>query len=431
MGEAGPIAGGRSGGVAGDRAGSYDREPGAKAPAHRRGEVAHPAPYCPQRGAGAPRPERGSALSRPAPPASLIALLAILSLLALAGLSWGARKAMTDSADLLRRAEEVELFLRGVDPYSDPDMTYPPSAPPVFVPLVAPFHGPALKGVWLGLNLAALLALGVGLPRLTGDRWPTWLVVAFGLALAASKPVRGGIGLGQFHLIPTALVAWALLAARARREALAGLMLGLALAKPTMALPFLGLLATRGRWRAVAVALGLQAALLAGTSAWLGVGPGTLVREWIRLAGIQMGAGAIDLPTLFHRAWPEAGGAGSAISLAILAATFAATVAMRRQSDLALAGVCGAAAAVFSYHRFYDLVLLAFPMAHLVDAARRQQGPWWLVAGGFAALLIVPEQPFEWVGLGRPYEWAFLVLVYILLGLDLALVARSRPGGAD
>jgi len=338
---------------------------------------------------------------------------------------------MTDGADLLRRAEEVDLFVRGVDPYTDPDMTYPPTAPPVFVPLVAPFHGRTLNGVWLGLNLAALAALGVGLVRLAGDRWPSWLGLAFGLALAASKPVRGGIGLGQFHLIPTALVAWSLLAARARREVAAGLMLGVALVKPTMALPFLGLLAARRKWRALGVAAGLQAALLAGTSAWLGIAPGRLVREWLGLARIQLTAGAIDLPTLLHRAWPGSG-AGSAVSLVVLGATFAAAVAWRRKSDLALAGLCGAAAAVFTYHRFYDLVLLAFPLAFLVDVARRERGAWVAVAAGFAALLIAPEQPFARVGLGRAYEGVFVALAYTFLGLGLALAARSRaepPGG--
>ena len=268
-------------------------------------------------------------------------MLIPLSLLSVAGLSWGARKAMTDSADLLRRAEEVDLFRRGIDPYTDPDMTYPPSAPPVFLPLVAPLRGQELKAAWLGLNLAALVALGVGLVRLADDRWPAWLGVAFGLVLAASKPARGGIGLGQFHLIPTALVAWSLVAARARREVAAGLMMGVALVKPTMALPFLGLLAAWGRWRALGVAAGLQAALIAATSAWLGIAPIRLVGEWLRLAKLQMVAGAIDLPTLLLQAWPGARGAGSAVSLVVLAASFAAAFAWREKSDLALAGLGG------------------------------------------------------------------------------------------
>ena len=337
---------------------------------------------------------------------------------------------MTDSADLLRRAEEVALFRRRIDPYTDPDMTYPPTAPPIFTVLVAPFRGWALKAFWLGLNLAALAALCGGIVRLGAGGWPGWLRAAFCLAVAASKPARGGIGLGQFHLIPTAL---AVLAIGTRSEVAAGLMMGIALVKPTIALPFLALLAARRRWRALAVALGLQAVLLAGDSAWLSIGPLRLIREWLALARLQVPAGSIDLPTLAHRAWPGVPALGAAIPLVVLTLACAGTVAWRHRSDLALAGVSGAAAAIFTYHRFYDLVLLVPALAFLIDVAHRDRGPLAVAAGVgaavFAAVLIVPEQPFEWVGLGRVYETAFVGLTYLLLGLALGLVASRRPGG--
>src|SRR6188508_206533 len=85
--------------------------------------------------------------------------LAALAVLALASLAWGARNALRGSGDLVRRAEEVALVDAGRDPYLDPDMTYPPSAPAVFVPLVAPFEGGALRPAWLAFNLAALGAV--------------------------------------------------------------------------------------------------------------------------------------------------------------------------------------------------------------------------------------------------------------------------------
>ena len=50
--------------------------------------------------------------------------------------AYGIRTALASSADLERRAEEVALFRHQQDPYQDPDMTYPPTALPIFTALV-------------------------------------------------------------------------------------------------------------------------------------------------------------------------------------------------------------------------------------------------------------------------------------------------------
>ena len=131
-----------------------------------------------------------------------VPLLAVLGLLAAAGLAWGGWHALAKSDDLMRRAEEVALFVDRANPYADPDMSYPPSALPIFAAGIAPIPPEALRPVWLVWNLAALAVLCGTIVRLWGRSWPGWLVAAFCLTVAASKPVRGGIGLGQFHLIP-------------------------------------------------------------------------------------------------------------------------------------------------------------------------------------------------------------------------------------
>src|SRR5262249_38113943 len=137
--------------------------------------------------------------------------------------------------------------------------------------------------------------------RLWGEAWPFWLRAAVCLTIVASKPVRGGIALGQFHLIPTALMLLAVLALRSRREVVAGLLVGIALAKPTMSLPFLRVLLARRHGRALATAFGFQAAALAGAAGWLAIGPGRLMREWIETAKGQLAEGLIDLPSLAQK----------------------------------------------------------------------------------------------------------------------------------
>src|SRR4051794_1704703 len=95
-------------------------------------------------------------MTRPA----TLPLLAALVLLAAVGLTWGGMHALIESKDLMYRRAEVARFLARQDPYALESMTYPPSALPVFAPLVAPFEGEGtLKAFWLGLNLAALAML--------------------------------------------------------------------------------------------------------------------------------------------------------------------------------------------------------------------------------------------------------------------------------
>jgi hypothetical protein len=361
--------------------------------------------------------------------------LGALALLAALGLAWGCEHALATSKDLLYRWAEVARFVRREDPYQLPSMTYPPSALPVFTPLVAPFGREGVKAFWLGMNLAALAALGAAMVRLWGEAWPGWLKAAFVLAVVASKPVRGGIGLGQYHLVPTALMVLAVPALRGRRPIVAGLLVGVALAKPTMAVPFLFVLAVRAEWRALGAALAFQAAAWLGASAWLGIGPARLAGEWVDTARGQLAEGMIDLPSLAQKHWPGTPPPATPITLAVLALSFLLLLAYRRRSDLALVGVAAYAAAIATYHRPYDLVLLLPAMATTVDAAWQARGrrapARWLAAGTFAALLIVPSNPSV---TGRPeggYDALFVVLAYAFLALAVYDLARGAgPEGS-
>ena len=193
-------------------------------------------------------------------------------------------------------------------------------------------------------------------------------------------------------------------------------------------MPFLGLWAARGRWRALATALGFQGIVMVGASAWLRVGPITLLREWFARAREQLGSGVIDAPTLAHRAWPGSPWVGTLLSALILALAIAATVAWRRRPTLGLVALCAAAAATFTYHRPYDLVLLVPALALLVDGSVRGRGCW--AAAGFGALLILPNSPSVLGGLATAYDAAFAPLALAFLGLALVEVARMPDGDA-
>lgn len=361
--------------------------------------------------------------------AGIPALLLLLSLLAAASLAWGIRPALRDSDDLSRRAKEAALFVQGLDPYQLPDMTYPPSAPPIFAPWIAPFSPTVLRAVWLGINLLALGALIVLVVRVWGDGWPVWLQAAVGLAIVAMKPVRGGIALGQFHLVPLVLGILAIHRAR-DRPWLAGICLGIALVKPTMVLPLACLALARGWWKVLVAAALTQATAWLITSAWLGIDPITLGREWVELARLQEASGVIDLPSLLRRNWPGAERLAGPLALGLLGLATLAFVALRDRSDRALLALGGFVAAIFAYHRAYDLVLLVPAFAWLVERAWRRRGWETAAAVAIAALLIWPSHPSIAGPLEAVHERVFPPLAYLaLLGLIVSIQGETKTVG--
>lgn len=371
-------------------------------------------------------------------------LLIVLGLAALASLAWGSHHALAHSDDLMRRAEEVALYRARCNPYVDPDMTYPPTAPPLFSALVGPFEGAGLRRVWLGYNALALgLVVSVLLARWGAD-WPLSARWFLGLATLASKPVRLTLGLGQFSLIPLGLVvagAW-LAGSRGpgRRdragEWLGGVLVGIALVKPTIALPFLAFFVVRGSWRVLVATVAVQGLALLRMVDQTGLGPGFLSREWWRVAREQTGAGLIDVPSVLARAWPPVVEHAGVIAVLVLAASCGLVWAMRSRSDLPLLSLCGFTAAIFTYHRPYDLVLLlpAFTMA-VDQAVRGHGGGRWVVVGSFVVLLLSPSHPSvlpEWlyhlVAIGLSYGLLVWTTRAVVHGNEHPAVHVGREG---
>jgi hypothetical protein len=353
--------------------------------------------------------------------------LGTLALLAIVSLAWGARHALLKSDDLVRRAEEVALFLERHDPYIDPDMTYPPTALPIFSALIAPLPRAALKPAWLLLNLLALGVLLRTSLQLWCQRWPAVVQAVAALTVLASKPVRLGIGLGQFHLIPLALT---VLALRIEQPLVAGICLSIALAKPTMVVPLLVYFAIAGRWRTLIVAAACQVLALLGVSQWLGVAPRTLLAEWVGRARGQEGAGLIDVPSLLHSIISHASALAIPAAVVLVILTVALAFMFRRASQLAVFSFCAFMSAIFTYHRPYDLVLLIPAYLLAVESAISSAGRWTgvktAVAVFFGLALVVPGDPFVKWGYEREYDAAFIVLAYGFLAATLiALVASD------
>ncbi len=319
--------------------------------------------------------------------------------LAVVSLGWGARAALLDSADLLRRAEEVQLFLKQMNPYADPDCTYPPSAMPVFAGLVGPWSESALPAVYLGLNLLALAGLMAWVANESGRGWrdpSTWCLLAW---CVACRPVRAGLALGQFHIIPITLALWATVSLTTGRQYVAGVLLGLALIKPTMVYPIVLVWAFTGYWRSLATALAIQAALTIGCSLWLGVPIWDLTHDWMVNARGQMNAGTLDLPTLVGTIW-----AGERARLAATVLMLGLSTVLlwnaRKGRIIDQTALALALAAFGTYHRHYDLGLLMPAVVVLLRPQVPGERQSWNLQSylplGLAALLIVPTNP-AWI----------------------------------
>jgi hypothetical protein len=131
---------------------------------------------------------------------------------------------------------------------------YPPAAAWFYLPF-------GLMPIWLGFIANTLVMLGcVALAGVLTARifgLPRDVAV---LAAFAWTPLTAGIDIGQNAPLTVVLALWAIDALRRDRPVEVGLACGLLMYKPSLALPLLGLLVLRLRWRDLAVAGGVIAA---------------------------------------------------------------------------------------------------------------------------------------------------------------------------
>ncbi len=184
---------------------------------------------------------------------------------------------IVDTPTYLRYAD---AFADGHLPYRDVQVEYPPLAFAVILPPRLAGSGydsftsafSALMGACLAVAAAAAAAAAGSLGRSRTRQLAAGGFVAVGPALA------GSVSLTRFDLFPVALVALALWALAARRNGLAGVLLGLGVAAklwPALALPAaLVVAARRGALRAMALGATLGAGIPFAFA--LGLSPGGL-----------------------------------------------------------------------------------------------------------------------------------------------------------
>ena len=341
--------------------------------------------------------------------------------------------------DLWYRAEIQRRTASGVIDVFGPN---PPTMALFAVPVAGLDAAPA-RTLWLLISLIALAGSTYLLARETPARRASVLPIAVALFLV-SPPVLANLRTAQVYLVLGACFAGAAIALSRRRDAVAGICLGLAVILKTAGVPWLLVLAATRRWRALATALGtaLLVALLSlpwiGASTWL-VYPDA-VTEFVARPSTAVTAYQTTVGFARHLCAPDAAGAPGLVPgcpttatiapLLLLGAAIAITIFAARQAPVALASAAGASlsmlcAPIAEDHQF---VLLAVPLFALLAAPPR----WaWLIV---ALLFLVPPQlSVQQFTAGWPSLLAYprLYCAWFVWALTIGAIRRARAAGSN
>jgi Glycosyltransferase family 87 len=303
--------------------------------------------------------------------------------------------------------ERAHGFQSGIWPYLPAfAWLYVPST---HVPLATSFAVNAVAMLAVAAIAGALLAGAFAMPR--------WFGVVVALAWAPVKVAALG---GQNTPLALLLIAAAIVAAQRKSAPLVGLFIGLLLYKPSIAAPFLIVLAVRREWRALAVAAACAAAwyLLSvpaagGDWAW----PRAYVAEigaYYTPDFLSNAANAVSLPGMLARFGVPSGiaiGAGAA-ALAICLPRLA------RLGTLEALSITSALAVAVSPHAWHYEPVILLPAIFYAMRRVPQPAITWLVVAAYA---IADASIFDIPGL----KWNVLIVVVLLW--TALVMAKTQP----
>lgn len=343
-------------------------------------------------------------------------------------LIWGTTP--SSAIDLRSRDAEQALFAQGQNPFDHMHASQPPWGHPFGAVLTWPAW-PEVRVYFAVINAAALAWL-----LWWAYRQPCDATADVRLLMMAAVFAFGGsctaTEVGQISMLVTALLAAALWCDATGRAALCGLMVGLAMIKPTIAAPFAVALIVSGRYRAAGAAAVYGVVATAATWAITGAEPLRMLGQMSEQAAIYVGDGTLGLVDVLG-ALGMSSSAQVALAPIIVAVPGLALMAWARPSlplAFAVAAVWGR---LWTYHKSYDDVMLVFLLVPLgVLAFERRSGP---ATAAFAAmgvlawlpgrLLAVPEVQLLQLAL-----WPVALALLILLARPGRVVIAERTSSA-
>ena len=296
--------------------------------------------------------------------------------------------------------------------------------PPATFLILAPIallSWPAAKIVWLVINVAATVAIIVGLIRLAGFELRQPRAILLAAMLLGMAPVQTAVTYGQLTLPTAACIIFACLLRRKEQFATAAILLAIATClKPQIGVFFIAFEFVRRRFRYAGLASLFTASLLLAAVAWLAINHVPWWQAWQSNYHAFMHGGSGD---------PMAGNSSryQLINLQYPLHCFFHSRMLVNTITLSFVGVLGVAAVValhkltgpkaellglsiFAvlgllpfYHRYYDGILLAFPLAWGLLAYRPRSRLLPGAAIGLTAIFLVPGPVILYVAAGKGY----------------------------
>jgi len=343
------------------------------------------------------------------------------------------------AVDLILRYDEVQRWFSGKPVYSElTTSAYPPASFALLWPLLGWLELSPARWLWAIASVAALAWLIVLLLRESGADTP-WERAFVALIPLAIYPTGATIGNGQIIvLILPALVAALIRLQRQqgwREDLLTATLMLITFVKPGIsALFFWILLFVPGRLRPAAlVSLGYLVLTFFAASFQSASLP-MLLREWLaHVSGLAMSGGTADLPswlrTLGLENW-------SPLASLLVLAVLGIWIHRHRQQDIwLLLGVTALVTHFWTYHRWYDDLLILLPMVTLFRVAKRASLDRDRVLAGalLAITLLVMLAPGGLYLLPPPWNMLYVTVQVIvwIMGLIFLVVMTQRQKSAQ
>lgn len=195
----------------------------------------------------------------------------------------------------------------------------------------------------------------------------TWVALLF----LSGSPLRMLIGIGQHLMFSLAFFMPAYYYATKKRWGLSGVLLALSAFKYTTIAPLAFIFVFRRWWRPIALAALLHFVATIGCGLYLHESPILLVAQSLKVSAGLTASGTCDIASLVR----ELGFASVAFWAACGYWVFGALLVLlsfaRRRDDLLALSLLAVISNVMFYHRAYDYVSLAFPLAYAFVETKR------------------------------------------------------------
>lgn len=323
---------------------------------------------------------------------------------------------------------------------------YPPASYAIVWPLVGWTGFPASRLLWTAVTIISLAYLVRTFARESGAMTPLERTFA-GLIPLATYPAGAVIGNGQLTILVLAcLTGGILLLARAAKrwttDILASALFLVALVKPHISAPFFWMaLILPGRVRPALLIAGGYCMLTLFAASWQETGLVTLLSAWLS-RGSAAAASAGYANAHMSLAWLGFGNFGLTFSLVILASLGFTVFRLRRADLWVLLGITAIAARLWTYHQWFDDLLIIpaiialFRLANSIAVPPGTRVTAGALSGACILLMLAPGGHFL-----LPYPWRsiYLALLSVLWMAILAFLVRqawlqrkgSRPFPAE